>query len=128
MTKKIYNRSGKGAFGMTMSSHVQQLLERVTAVLPVSEENLVYRGIAAGVTERIIIPKKAMARLQERYKSLEGLEQKIQGEGVLADDHTLYTYSLEWRAISHELSKLWRILGAFGASPSAPLRTSQYGQ
>ena len=101
---------------MAMSSHVQQLLERVTAVLPVSEEDLVYRGIAAGVTERIIILKKAVARLQERYKSLEDLERKIQAEGVPPDDHTLYTDLLEWRAINHELSKLWRILEAFGAS------------
>jgi hypothetical protein len=136
VTKKIYNQSGKGALSMVMSSHVQQLLERVTAVLPVSEEELVYKGIAAGVTERIITLKKAVARLQERYKSLEDLERKIQAEGVPPDDHTLYTDLLEWRAIHHELSKLWRILEAFGASPSAPpfdklrtqLRTSQYGQ
>jgi hypothetical protein len=59
---------------MAMSSYVQQLLERVAAVLPVSEEDLVYRGIAAGVTERIITLRKAVARLQERYKSLEDLE------------------------------------------------------
>jgi hypothetical protein len=120
MTKKIYNQSGKGLLSMAMSSHVQQLLERVTAVLPVSEEDLVYRGIAAGVTERIITLKKAVARLQERYKSLEDLERKIQAEGVPPGDHTLYTDLLEWRAIHHELSKLWRILEAFGAS--------QYGQ
>ena len=105
---------------MAMSSHVQQLLERVTAVLPVGEEDLVYKGIAAGVTERIITLKKAVARLQGRYKSLENFERKIQAEGVSPDDHTLYTHSLEWRAINHELSKLRRIFEAFGAS--------QYGQ
>jgi hypothetical protein len=97
---------------MAMSSHVQQLLERVTAVLPISEEELVYKGIAAGVTERIITLKRAVARLQERYKSLEDLERKIQTEGVSPDDHTLYTDLLEWRAIHHELSHLQHIFEA----------------
>ena len=97
---------------MAMSSHVQQLLEKVTAVLPLSEEELVYKGIAAGVTERIMALKKAAARLQGRYKSLEDLERKIQAEGVPPDDHTLYTDLLEWRAINHELSHLHHIFEA----------------
>ncbi len=91
---------------MAMSSHVQQLLERVTAVLPVSNEDLVYKGIATSVTERILDLRKAVARLQRRYDSLEDLERKIQAEGVSPDDHTLYTDLLEWRAINHELSRL----------------------
>lgn len=91
---------------MAMSSHVQQLLERVTAVLPVSNEDLVYKGIATSVTERILDLRKAAARLQRRYDSLEDLERKIQAEGVSPDDHTLYTDLLEWRAINHELSRL----------------------
>ena len=97
---------------MVMSSHVQQLLERVTAVLPISDEDLVYKGIAAGVTERIMTLKKAAARLQGRYKSLEDLERKIQAEGVPPDDHTLYTDLLEWRAINHELTRLQHIFEA----------------
>jgi len=95
-----------------MSSHVQQLLERVTAVLPVSDEDLVYKGIAASVMERIMALKKAEARLQELYSSLEDLERKIQAEGVPPDDHTLYTDLLEWRAINHELSQLLHIFEA----------------
>ena len=97
---------------MAMSSHVQQLLERVAAVLPVSEEDLIYKGIAAGITERIITLKKAEARLRGRYESLEDLERKIQAEGVSPDDHTLYTDLLEWRAINHELSHLHHIFEA----------------
>ena len=97
---------------MAMSSHVQQLLERATAVLPISDEDLVYKGIAAGVTERIMTLKKAAARLQGRYKSLEDLEQKIQAEGVPHDDHTLYADLLEWRAINHELTHLQHIFEA----------------
>lgn len=94
---------------MAMSSHVQELLKRVAAVLPVSDEDLVYKGIAAGVTERIMVLKKAVARLQGQYNSLEELERKIQAEGVSPDDHTLYTDLLEWRAINHELTQLLHI-------------------
>jgi hypothetical protein len=112
MTKKVYNQSRKGVLSMAMSSHVQQLLERVTAVLPVSDEDLVYKGIATGVTERILDLKRAVARLQGRYKSLEDLERKVQAEGVSPDDHTLYTDLLEWRAINHELTHLQRIFEA----------------
>ncbi len=97
---------------MAMSSHVQQLLERVTAVLPVSDEDLVYKGIAAGVTERIMTLKKTAARLQVRYKSLEDLERRIQAEGVSPDDHTLHTDLLEWRATNHELAQLLHIFEA----------------
>ena len=56
--------------------------------------------------------KKAEARLQELYSSLEDLERKIQAEGVPPDDHTLYTDLLEWRAINHELSQLLHIFEA----------------
>lgn len=97
---------------MAISSRVQQLLERVTAVLPVSDEDLVYKGIATSVTERILDLKKAVARLQERYKSLEDLERKIQAEGVSPDDHTLYTDLLEWRAINYEITHLRQIFEA----------------
>ena len=78
--------------------------------------------------ERIMALRKAVARLQGRYKSLEDLERKIQAEGVPPDDHMLYTGLLEWRAINHELSGLGHVLDALGASPSVPLRTGQYGQ
>ena len=95
---------------MDRPSHVHQLLEKVTAILPVSDEDLVYKGIAAGVSERIIDLKKAESRLRGKYGSLEGLEHKIQAEGVSPDDHTLYADFLEWRAINHELAELLHIL------------------
>ena len=97
---------------MTMLSHAHQLLERATAVLPLSDEDLIYKGIAAGVSERFIALKKAAARLQENYDSLEDLERRIQDEGISPDDHTLYTDLLEWRAIHHELAELLHILEA----------------
>jgi hypothetical protein len=89
-----------------MSSNVQQLLARATAILPIGDEDLIYKGIAASVAERIMALKKAAAWLQERHNSLEDLEQEIQTEGVSSDDHTRYTDLLEWRAINYELSQL----------------------
>lgn len=97
---------------MTAPSHAHQLLEKATAVLPVSDEDLIYKGIAAGVSERIMTLKKAAARLQAQYGSLEDLELRIQGEGMSPDDHTLYTDLLEWRAINHELIELLHLLEA----------------
>lgn len=97
---------------MTTLSHAQQLLERATAVLPVSDDDLIYKGIAAGVSERIITLKKAAARLQREYGSLEDLERRIRAEGISPDDHTLYTDLLEWRAINHELIELLHLLEA----------------
>ena len=95
---------------MDSSSHVHKLLEKVTGILPVSDEDLVNKGIADGVSERIIDLNKADLRLRGKYGSLEGLEHKIQAEGVSPDDHTLYADFLEWRAINHELAELLPIL------------------
>ena len=94
---------------MDRSSHVHELLERATAILPVSDEDLIYKGIAAGVSERIIALKKAQTRLQQKYHSAEALERKMKIEGVSPDDHTLYADCLEWRAIKHELTELVHI-------------------
>ncbi len=91
---------------MASLSRAHQLLEKATSVLALSDEDLIYKGIAAGVSERLIALKKATARLQEQYGSLEELERKIQTEGVSPDDHTLYTDLLEWRAIQHEQTEL----------------------
>jgi hypothetical protein len=97
---------------MTALSRAHQLLEKATAILPVSDEDLIYKGIAAGVSERMIALKKAAAKLQEKHGSLEELELKIQTEGVSPDDHTLYTDLLGWRAIKHELAELMHIFEA----------------
>lgn len=97
---------------MTVQSHIHQLLEQATAILPVSDEDLISKGIAAGVSERIIALKRATVRLQEKYGSLEELERRIKKEGISPDDHTLYTDLLEWRAIRHEITELLHILEA----------------
>jgi len=93
-------------------SDAQQLLERATAILPASDEDLIYKGIAAGVSERILDLKKSRARLQRKHSSQEELERKVKREGVSPDDHTLYTDLLEWRAIDHELTELLHMLEA----------------
>jgi hypothetical protein len=97
---------------MTTLSYAQRLLERATAALPVSDEDLIYKGIAAGVSERIITLKKAAARLQANYGSVEDLERKIKNEGISPHDHTVYTDLLEWRAINHEMTELIHLLEA----------------
>jgi hypothetical protein len=92
------------------TSHVQQLLKQVTAVLPDSDEDLIYKGIAAGVSERMFALKKVIAQLQTKYGSLEQLELRIKAAGVSPDDHTLYTDVLEWRAAEHEIAQLLQLL------------------
>jgi len=95
---------------MDRSSDVYDLLERVTAILPASDDELIYKGIAAGVSDRPAALKRAEARLRRKHGSLQALEHRIQAEGVSPDDHTLYTDLLEWRAIQHEVAGLLHIL------------------
>lgn len=92
---------------MTMS--VQTLLDRATAILPFSRDEIITRGVASGVSERMIELKRSANKLQGKYGSMLELEHRIQREGVSPDDHTLYTDLLEWRAINHELSELMHI-------------------
>jgi hypothetical protein len=89
---------------------IQELIQKATTVLPISGEDLLLRGITAEVVERIFALKRAAARLQARYASIEALEQRVREEGISPDDHTLYTDLLEWRAIRHELDELLRFL------------------
>lgn len=91
---------------MATRSDVQQLLDRATAVLPLSDEDLVYKGIAAGVAERMMTLKKRVSQLEADYGTLHALEQSVKVEGVSPDDHTRYTDLLEWRAIHDELDQL----------------------
>ena len=97
---------------MAAASDAHQLLEKATAILPASDEDLIYKGIAAGVSERIIALKKSRARLQRNYGSQDKLERRVKSEGLSPDDHTLYTELLEWRALDHELSELLHMLEA----------------
>lgn len=94
---------------MTLPARAQTLLKKAAAILPVSDEDLIYKGIAVSVSERILELKKAETRLQQTHSSLENLEKKMRVEGVSPDDHTLYTDLLEWRAINHELTELLHI-------------------
>jgi len=95
---------------MALPVRVQQLLEKAVSVRPISDEDLIYKGIAASISERILDLKKTGAKLQEQYGSLAELERKVQTDGVSPDGHTLYTDLLEWRALNHELAELVRII------------------
>ena len=61
-------------------------------------------------TARMVELRQRAAQLAEQYGSIELLEARISAEGVPADDHTLYTDLLEWRAVRDELSKLAGLL------------------
>jgi hypothetical protein len=87
---------------MALPARAQSLLERASSVLPISDEDLIYKGIAVSVSERLMALKRAETRLQGQYGSLEELEQRLKTEGVSPDDHTLYADLLEWRALNHE--------------------------
>ena len=93
-----------------MTMNVQELLDQVVAVLPISQDEVIYKGIAAGVSERIVELKRASGRLQAKYDSTCQLEQLMAARGVSPDDHTLYTDLLEWRAIDAELIELFHLL------------------
>ncbi len=94
-----------------MAVLLEQVLERTLAILPVTREELLLRGITGQVTERLFELKKATAHLQDVYGSKSNLEEKIRRAGVSPDDHTLYTDLLEWRSIESEMSELFGILG-----------------
>ena len=48
---------------MAVSSHAQDILDQATAVLAVSDEDLIYKGVVASVAERMMKLKKATAQL-----------------------------------------------------------------
>jgi hypothetical protein len=91
---------------MRLNTETQRLLEKIKELLPVTEDEVVQRGITETVTARIVELRQRAAQLAEQYGSLEHLERRIDSEGVPAEDHTLYTDLLEWRAVRHELSQL----------------------
>ncbi len=96
---------------MTLTAHTQDLLSRLQALMALSDDEIVQRGIAQAATDRIIALRQRAAQLQEIYGSLEQLE--TQGtQRVSVDDHTLYTDLLEWRAVRYELEQLTHFLEA----------------
>ena len=86
------------------------MLDRLRELLPVTEDDIVQRGIAAEVTARITELRQASARLSTLYGPMQALETRIEAEGVSPNDHTLYTDLLEWRAVRHELAELTSFL------------------
>ncbi len=95
-----------------MAMNVQILLDQAAAILPASRDELIYKGIAAGVSERILELKRASGRLQAKYGSTTQLKELIDRRGVSPDDHTTYTDWLEWRAIDAEMVELFHMLEA----------------
>jgi len=90
---------------------LERTLERTLAILPVTKDDLLMRGIAGQVTERIVELRKVVANLKEKYGSRSALEERIKREGVPIDDHTLYTDLIDWRAADSEMRELLAILG-----------------
>ena len=96
---------------MTLTAHTQNLLTRLQGMMALSDDEIVQRGIAQATTDRIIELRQRSAQLKEHYGSLKKLEVQVEA-GIPADDHTLYTDLLEWRAVRHELEQLTRFLEA----------------
>ena len=91
---------------MTINTHTQELLARLQQLLPVSDDEVVQRGVTETATARIVELRQRLSQLIERYGALQDLERQVQLGGVTLDDHTLYTDLLEWRAVRHELQEL----------------------
>ena len=92
----------------------ERLLDDILAALPHSREELLFKGAATAIAERMLDLKRAEARLVKQYGCQEALADRLRTDGVSPDDHTPYCDLLEWRAIGHELSALLRLLGALG--------------
>ncbi len=97
---------------MITQTGVRELLKNTLSILPLSEDDIYFKGLTSEVTDRIVELKKSALKLKNRYGTLEKLKGEIKSKGVTPDDHILYTNLLEWRAINHELSKLVEILGS----------------
>jgi hypothetical protein len=93
---------------MVLTSHTQNLLTDLQKIMALNEDEIVQRGIAQATTDRIIELRQRIGQLSEQYGSLEKLE--IQSKSSPADDHTLYTDLIEWRAVRHELEQLTHFL------------------
>lgn len=93
---------------MVLTSHTQNLLTDLQKIMALNEDEIVQRGIAQATTDRIIELRQRIGQLSEQYGDIEKLEAK--SKNVSADDHTLYTDLLEWRALRHELEQLTRFL------------------
>ena len=89
-----------------LTTHTQNLLHRLQNLLPLTEDEIVQRGITEATVARIMELRQRAAQLASMYTSLENLEQKVKTEGVSPDDHTLYTDLIEWRAVRQELADL----------------------
>ncbi len=91
---------------MTITQNTQLLLDRVRELLPVNDDEIVQRGVAQAALDRIVVLRRRATQLASRYSSVDALETLVDAGGATADDHTLYTDLLEWRAICHELTQL----------------------
>ncbi|HQV94941.1 MAG TPA: hypothetical protein PLA27_03750 [Anaerolineales bacterium] len=93
---------------MVLTSRTQNLLTDLQKIMALNEDEIVQRGIAQATTDRIVELRQRMSQLTEQYGGIEKLE--AQSKSAPADDHTLYTDLLEWRAVRHELERLANFL------------------
>jgi len=94
---------------MVLTSRTQNLLTDLQKIMAVNEDEVVQRGIAQATTDRIVELRQRIGQLSEHYGDIKKLEAQTK-EGIPADDHTLYTDLLEWRAVRHELEQLTHFL------------------
>jgi hypothetical protein len=93
---------------MVLTARTQNLLNDLQKIMAVDEDEIVQRGIAQATTDRIIELRQRAGQLSEQYRDIGKLEEQV--KSVTADDHTLYTDLLEWRAVRHKLEQLTHFL------------------
>jgi len=91
---------------MTLTTHTQKMLDRFQELFPVSDDEIIQRGIAQTVVSRIAELRQRSTQLSNLYGSISALGTLVERDSVSVDDHTLYTDLLEWRAVQAELTQL----------------------
>lgn len=61
---------------MVVSTRVQELLEKTLAILPITDEDVIFKGITAEVMDRIVELKKAALRLSDEVRFFRGFDQE----------------------------------------------------
>ena len=71
----------------------------------------VYEEIVKKLCEEVEYYEAIVRKFEKKYRcSLEGLEKRIEREGVPVDNHEIWEDSIEWRNAVEELEKLKKLL------------------
>lgn len=74
---------------MANATPAYQLLKRAASILPVSGEDLIYKGVVAGVSERLFTLKRRRSQLERKHGSINDLETRLKIEGATPDQQKL---------------------------------------